>query len=130
MDSSVMQVLRGHLLNIRTTSSVKVTVDYDQAIRLSLLLGYYEGAWSAPDIASVFEYWHALPEVLSESVGWIFTIRDFEPSWIYERENGDFTSVHVVGGVDRLYYQVVASRRGGEKQTLCRDINALRDAIR
>ncbi|MGX1543750.1 hypothetical protein [Streptomyces adustus] len=118
--------VRGRLLNAGQPYPGKVSLPYEEVIRVALLVGYYEKTWQEHQISDALNWWRVLPEVLSQSEGWTFTLRGHEPAWINEGENGDFTTVLVSTDEDgRMAYQVISSHSGNDTVTPCPDVTTL-----
>ncbi|MCC3770739.1 hypothetical protein [Streptomyces sp. UNOC14_S4] len=130
MDLDGARLLRGRLLNAGQGTEAKVVLPYEEAIRLALLIGFYEETWDANQVVDALHWWRALAKVLPQEQGWIFTLRDLEPMWIIEGQSGDFTAVHVVAEeAGRMYYQVTSHHDGRDGTANYADVDALLAAI-
>ncbi|MFJ9961720.1 hypothetical protein [Streptomyces avermitilis] len=127
MGPEAARQVRGRLLNAGQPYTGKVSLPYEEVIRVALLVGYYEKTWQKHQVSEALNWWRALPEALSQSEGWIFTLRDHEPTWINEERNGDFTTVLVSTDENgRMAYQVISSHDGYDTVTLCPDVTILK----
>ncbi|MFF9769946.1 hypothetical protein ACF1GT_25710 [Streptomyces sp. NPDC014636] len=127
MDSETARQVRGRLLNAGQPYPGKVSLPYEEIIRVVLLVGYYEKTWQEHQINDALHWWRALPEALSQSEGWTFTLRGQEPAWINEEQNGEFTTVLVSTDPNgRMAYQVISSHDGNDTVTLCPDVATLK----
>ncbi|MGX1543751.1 hypothetical protein [Streptomyces adustus] len=111
--------IKKRLLTV-TTGTDTVRLPYGEAVRAALLLGVYEGAWDEDGVVAALEWWTALPSVLADRPGWQFTLRDYEPAWIWEGQCDDFMAVTVsTDGSGRIRYEVDISRDGHDSAVMC-----------
>ncbi|MFJ9961721.1 hypothetical protein [Streptomyces avermitilis] len=111
--------IKQKLLTVSTGTDM-VRLPYGEAVRAALLIGVYEGAWGEDAVVAALEWWTALPSVLADRPGWQFTLRDYEPAWIWEGQGDDFMAVTV--GTDdagRIRYEVDISRDGHDSAVIC-----------
>lgn len=106
-----------------------VRLSYGDAVRAALLIGIYEGAWDDESVFSALEWWSALPTVLTNRPRWAFTLRDYEPAWICEGEDGEFVAVTVsTDQAGRPRYEVDISWLE-ETAVMCASLSELEDLI-
>ncbi|MFF9819685.1 hypothetical protein [Streptomyces sp. NPDC014006] len=130
MGEGSANVVQSRLANAGHPSPHRVSLPYEEVIRVVLLVGHYEKAWEEHQIGEALNWWRALPEALPESGTWTFTLRDLEPAWINETEDGDFTAVYVSTDEDgRMMYQVISSHGGEDSGALCPDVTSLNNTL-
>ncbi|MFF9769947.1 hypothetical protein ACF1GT_25715 [Streptomyces sp. NPDC014636] len=115
VDTSIKQ----RLLTVATGTDM-VRLSYGEAVRAALLIGVYEGAWDEDTVVAALRWWTELRSVLADRPGWQFTLRDYEPAWIWEGQCDDFMAVTVsTDHAGRIRYEVDISRDGHESAVVC-----------